>query len=94
MTEGALADTEVEKAGDGLKITVRLPAIIVGVRGGGTGLPAQSQAMGLLLKNRTGLSAKQQLAESIAAAVLVGELSLLAAQAAGQLASAHKAMAR
>lgn len=94
VTEGALADTEVEKAGDGLKVTVRLPAIIVGVRGGGTGLPAQSQAMGLLLKHRSGLHAKQQLAESIAAAVLAGEVSLLAAQAAGQLASAHKMMAR
>ncbi len=92
--EGALADTEVEKVADGLKITVRLPAIIVGVLGGGTSLPAQNACRELLLKNKTGLPAKQQLAESIAGAVLAGELSLLAAQASQKLAVSHQSLAR
>ncbi len=94
ITEGALADTDVEKAGDGLKVSVRLPAIIAGVRGGGTGLPGQNQLLNLLLKSKSGLPGKKQLAESIAAAVLAGEISLLAAQAEHQLAEAHQELGR
>lgn len=78
----------------GLKISVRLPAILVGVRGGGTTLPAQSQCLNLLLKNRGGLPLKKQLAESVAAGVLAGEISLLAAQASHELATAHERLAR
>jgi hydroxymethylglutaryl-CoA reductase (NADPH) len=94
VTEGSLADTDVEKTTDGLKVTVRLPAIIVGTLGGGTSLPAQTQCREMLLKNKTGLPAKKQLAESIAAAVLAGEVSLLAAQASQDLAKAHGQLAR
>ena len=94
ITEGALADTTVEKTNDGIVITVRLPALIVGVRGGGTSLPAQTALRTMLLKNKSGLHPKKQLAESIAGAVLAGEISLLAAQASGQLASAHETLAR
>lgn len=97
VVEGSLADTTVEllsKQSNSLKISVRLPAILVGVRGGGTTLPAQSQCLNLLLKNRGGLALKKQLAESIAAAVLAGEISVLAAQANHDLAKAHKTLAR
>ncbi len=92
--EGSLADTTVIARGDGLDVEVRLPAIIVGVRGGGTGLPAQSECLKLLLKPNTNLHRKLQLAESIAAAVMAGEISLLAAQASGSLADAHQTLAR
>lgn len=94
VTEGALTDTTVEKVAEGLKVTVRCPALIVGVRGGGTALPAQKQCLDLLLQKKSGLHPKQQLAESIAAAVLAGEISLLAAQASGELAKAHRKLAR
>lgn len=94
VVEGSLADTEVEEVQSGLKIQVRLPAIIVGTIGGGTALPAQTQCRELLLKNKSGLQPKQQLAESIAAAVLAGEISLLAAQATQTLGSSHKKLAR
>jgi hydroxymethylglutaryl-CoA reductase (NADPH) len=97
VVEGSLADTAVEllsKQGNSLKIAVRLPAILVGVRGGGTTLPAQSQCLNLLLKNRGGLPLKKQLAESVAAGVLAGEISLLAAQASHELAKAHGRLAR
>ena len=94
VSEGSLADTVVTARGDGLDIEVRVPAILVGVRGGGTGLPAQSQCLQLLLKPNVNLHKKTQLAESIAAAVLAGEISLLAAQASGNLAIAHKNLAR
>lgn len=92
--EGSLADTTVEETPSGLKVSVRLPAIIVGVRGGGTNLPAQAECLNLLLKNKAGLPGKQQLAESVAAAALAGEISLLAAQSSHDLAKAHKKLAR
>ena len=92
--EGSLADTKVELKGDDLKISVRLPAILVGVRGGGTALPAQNQCLQMLLKEKTSLHPCAQLAESIGAAVLAGEVSLLAAQANQTLAKAHRELGR
>ncbi|MEI8230250.1 MAG: 3-hydroxy-3-methylglutaryl-CoA reductase [Candidatus Peregrinibacteria bacterium] len=108
VVEGSMADTTVSgkmknESGkfEGLSISVHLPAILVGIRGGGTTLPAQSQCLKLLLGTAEKLSAMryplcapQRLAEIIAAAVLAGELSLLAAQATGTLAKAHKEMGR
>jgi len=94
VVEGSLADTTVEKVNDGLRIIVHLPAIIIGVRGGGTSLPAQKQCLDLLLKPETKLHPCKQLAESIGAAVLAGEISLLAAQANHQLAKAHRRLGR
>ena len=94
VVEGSLADTTVELRGDDLAVSTRLPALLIGVRGGGTALPAQNQCLQMLLKNRTSLHPCRQLAESIGAAVLAGEISLLAAQANQTLASAHKKHAR
>ena len=94
VVEGVLADTSVSKEAHGISVRVRIPALLVGVRGGGTTLPAQSQCLDLLMKPDTSLRPTQQLAESIGAAVVAGEISLLAAQAAQQLASSHKKLAR
>lgn len=92
--EGSLADTEVEETATGLRIQVRLPALILGTHGGGTALPGQAACRNMVLKTKSGLKPKQQLAESIAAAVLAGEVSLLAAQASHTLASSHRSLAR
>lgn len=94
IVEGSLSDTYVEQTDDGLKVTVRCPALIVGVRGGGTTLPAQAKCLEMLLTPKTKLHRRAQLAESIGAAVLAGEVSLLAAQASHHLATAHKKMGR
>jgi len=104
VVEGSLADTKISPLppgeGPGVRVEVRLPALLVGVRGGGTELPAQAQCLNLLLGKNQKLTAnsqlpvKQQLAESIGAAVLAGELSLLAAQASQTLAAAHRKLAR
>jgi hydroxymethylglutaryl-CoA reductase (NADPH) len=94
VVEGSLTDTAVEVVPEGLKVTVRCPAILVGLRGGGTGLPAQAECLDLLLQPKTTLHRKAQLAESIGAAVLAGEVSLLAAQASQTLAKAHKELGR
>jgi hydroxymethylglutaryl-CoA reductase (NADPH) len=99
VVEGSLTQTSVISVNDGVKISVRCPAIIVGVRGGGTTLPAQSQCLQMLLGKLErpfagAMHPKAQLAESIGAAVLAGEVSLLAAQASHTLASAHRQLGR
>lgn len=94
VVEGSLSDTYVERREEGLKVTVRLPALLLGVRGGGTSLPAQHACLNLLLQPKTSLHPCAQLAESIAAAVLAGEISLLAAQASHHLSQAHQTLGR
>lgn len=111
VVEGSLADTNVESfpspVGEGpgvggIRVSVRLPALMLGIRGGGTTLPAQHQCLSLLLpqeneqtkKPANSLHPCRQLAELFAAAVLVGEISLLAAQASHTLAKAHKNLGR
>lgn len=94
VVEGSLTRTAVKKTKSGIEISVDCPALMVGIRGGGTTLPAQKQCLDLLLQKKTALAPKLELAEGIAAAVLSGELSLLAAQASQHLAKAHTALGR
>ncbi len=95
VVEGSLSDTQINQlTNQQLKVSVRCPALLVGLRGGGTTLPAQSQCLKMLMGDTTSLHPKAQLAESIGAAVLAGEISLLAAQAAHRLAEAHRQLAR
>lgn len=101
VVEGSLTDTEVSMINPSsvirhpqFRISVRCPAILVGLRGGGTTLPAQSQCLKMLMQPKTSLHPKAQLSESIGAAVLAGEISLLAAQASHTLASAHGKLGR
>ncbi len=92
--EGSLADTTVVRIPEGIRVIVELPAVLVGVRGGGTGLPAQKQSLDMLLKSKTSLRLTTQLAETVAAAALAGEISLLAALSTNTLARAHLALSR
>lgn len=94
VVEGSLSDTAVSKTRNGILISVDLPAVLVGVRGGGTSLPAQKQCLDILLKQKTSLRPPAQIAETVGAAVLAGELSLLAAQATNTLAKAHRELSR
>ncbi|MFH1348031.1 MAG: hypothetical protein ABIH58_00165 [Patescibacteria group bacterium] len=101
VVEGSMADTTITDVAEDrylpLRISVRCPAILVGVRGGGTQLPAQSQCLQLLTKpinQLTNQPINLHLAEIIGAAVLAGEISLLAAQATHTLAKSHKSLAR
>jgi hydroxymethylglutaryl-CoA reductase (NADPH) len=83
-----------ERRGD-LYFSVTLPSLEVGATGGGTGLPTQSELINL---TGAGLapegSRAKWLAEVIAAGVLCGELSLLSAIAANQLAGSHARLGR
>jgi len=97
VVEGANAITTVEDRGDALYASVTLASLEVGTVGGGTGLPAQSEALSILGVAGGGNppgSHADELAEVIAAGVLAGELNLLAALAGRHLASAHADLGR
>ena len=84
--------TTCEDIDGDLYICVRMPTLEVGTVGGGTRLPCQKEALSMI--DCLGAGKARKLAEIVAATVLAGELSTLAAQAAGQLGSAHAALGR
>ncbi len=101
VVEGSLTDTIVSEIPNSksqipnIQISVRLPALLLGIRGGGTTLPAQKQCLNILLgKQEHPLHPCRRFAEIIAGAVLAGEISLLAAQSSHTLAKAHAKLAR
>jgi hydroxymethylglutaryl-CoA reductase (NADPH) len=86
-----ITDFELTDCGD-LHACVTLPNLIVGTVGGGTKLPSQRSCLRLL--GTLGPGSARAFAEVAAALCLAGELSLTAAIAAGQFASAHARLAR
>ena len=98
VVEGSTTITtiEVTKNGD-LYCSVTMPALPVGTVGGGTGLGTQKDCLKLLGVQGPGEPAgtnSKKFAEIVAAGVLAGEISLIAAQAAGHLARAHAELGR
>ena len=93
ITEGAQAITDVTLLDNGdLYISCYLPALEVGTYGGGTKRETQQEVLkllGLYGDNDSSGSTRLALAEIIAATCLVGELNLLAVQAAGELSKSH-----
>ncbi|TRZ02391.1 hypothetical protein DNTS_033274 [Danionella cerebrum] len=79
--------------GDDLYISCTMPSLELGTVGGGTGLPAQHACLQML--GVQGASARcpgensRTLARVVCATVLAGELSLMAALAAGHLVKSH-----
>uniref|UniRef100_A0A1A8KG40 3-hydroxy-3-methylglutaryl coenzyme A reductase n=1 Tax=Nothobranchius kuhntae TaxID=321403 RepID=A0A1A8KG40_NOTKU len=86
--------TQMEATGpnrEDLYISVTMPSIELGTVGGGTNLPPQQaclQMLGVTSPNQPGENARQ-LARVVCATVLAGELSLMAALAAGHLVKSH-----
>ncbi len=98
VVESSMGYTWTELTGEGdLYISVTLTSLEVGTVGGGTRLPTQREALSILGVagggDPPGSNAKK-FAEIITAAVLAGELNLLAALAAGHLAQAHERLGR
>jgi len=89
---GSMAITTCEDLDGDLYICVRMPTVEVGTVGGGTRLPCQREALSMI--DCLGEGKARKLAEIVCTTVLAGELSTLAAQAAGQLGSAHAALGR
>ena len=90
IAEGALGMTyaEVLENGD-LYFSVYVPDILLGTVGGGTKLKAQTEARAI-----TNAKTSQELGEVLGAAVLAGELSLIASIAEGTLAKTHSMLGR
>jgi hydroxymethylglutaryl-CoA reductase (NADPH) len=92
VSESAVGFTRMEARGEDLFCSVTMPNILVGSVGGGTGLPSQRAGLNLLGLSGNGKGAA--LAEVAAATCLCGEISIVAAMAAGDFASAHQKLAR
>ncbi len=95
LAEVASVVTTAEIVEKGLYVSVFLPDLVVGTVGGGTGLDTQKEALNIL-EVFGGDSGKnsQKLAEIIGAAVLAGEVSLIASLSVNSLACAHKKLGR
>ncbi len=83
-----VTSAEVLENGD-LYFSVYLPDIMLGTVGGGTKLKTQTEARSII-----GVQKVEELAEVFVAAILAGELSLLASLATNTLACAHKTLGR
>jgi len=92
VVEASLGITTAERIDGGIYFSVLIPALEVGTVGGGTALPTQREALELM--GCYGAEKAVKFAEIAAALILAGELSTLGAQSAGELASAHKRLAR
>ena len=92
VAESAVGFTRMEPRGEDLYCSVTLPNILVGAVGGGTGLPSQRAALNILAL--PGEQPAAALAEIAAALCLAGEISIVAAMAAGHFAGAHRRLAR
>lgn len=92
VSESAVGFTRMEAEGEDLFCSVTMPNILVGSVGGGTGLPSQSAALNILGLKGAGKGAA--LAEVAAATCLCGEISIVAAIAAGDFSRAHETLAR
>jgi len=97
VVESSMGYTWTETRNGDLYISVTLPSLEVGTVGGGTRLPTQREALSIMGVagggDPPGTNAKK-FAEIVAATVLAGELNLLAALAANELARAHKILGR
>ncbi|GIW62257.1 MAG: 3-hydroxy-3-methylglutaryl-CoA reductase [Patescibacteria group bacterium] len=87
--EGSLGTVFAEKRKESLYFCVHLPAVLLGVVGGGTKLDIKQEAISI-----TNSGNSIELAEVLGGAVLAGELSLLSSLAEGSLAGAHKKLGR
>lgn len=92
VAESAVGFTRMEAEGNDLMCSVTMPNILVGSVGGGTGLPSQSAGLNILGLKGSGNGAA--LAEVTAATCLCGEISIVAAIAAGHFSRAHENLAR
>lgn len=93
VAEAATGTVRLETTPAGnLYASATLPNLIVGTVGGGTSLPTQRECLELM--DCYGAGKAGRLAEITAAVCLAGELSILAALAAGHFTAAHERLGR
>lgn len=90
VVEGSMGITTAKVLDKGdLYVSIYLPALMVGIIGGGTNLATQKESLSIM-----GVQSSEEFAEIIAGVVLAGEISLLASLSEGSLAKAHQSLAR
>lgn len=90
IVEGSLGITTAEVLDNGdLYFSIYLPSLVVGTIGGGTSLPTQKEALKVMNVRNV-----LEYSKVLAAAVLAGEISLIASLSEGTLAKAHKKLGR
>jgi hydroxymethylglutaryl-CoA reductase (NADPH) len=90
VVEGSMGITTTNIVNkEDLYISIFMPSVLVGIVGGGTKLRTQTEALSII-----GAKTSLELAEVLGAAVLAGELSLLASLAEGSLAQAHQRLGK
>jgi hydroxymethylglutaryl-CoA reductase (NADPH) len=88
VAEASVGVTQMTVEPDGaLAVSVTLPNLLVGTVGGGTHLPTAQACLAML--GCVGSGRARAFAEICAATVLAGEVSIIAAMAAGDFADAH-----
>ena len=93
VSEAAIGITRVDIIENGdLYFSISLPNLVIGTVGGGTGLPTQRECLEMM--GCTGKGTARKFAEICTASVLAGEISIMGALAAGDLAKAHKKYGR
>lgn len=92
VVEGSIGITNAEDRDGDLYFSITLPDLPVATVGGGTSLETAQESLGII--DSSGSSKVKKFAEIVATTVLAGELSLVAALAAGHLAKAHKDLGR
>lgn len=90
-SHGGLLYTQLLESGD-YYWSITLPSVIVATRGGGTGLPTQSECLAVL--GCVGNDKALKLAEIVGATVLAGEISLASAVIAGDWVTGHENLGR
>jgi len=97
IMNSAMAITSAEEEGDGVYFSIFMPSIESGALGGGMNLPTQKEALQILGCYGPGEPAgnnARKFSEIACATALAGEISLISALAAGQLARAHDRLGR
>jgi hydroxymethylglutaryl-CoA reductase (NADPH) len=95
VAESAMGVTRFEtRDEDALYVSVTMPNVIVGTVGGGTSLPTARACLDILGLTPGADGSANALAEVVAGLCLAGELSIIAALAAGHFADAHRRLAR
>ncbi len=90
IVNASVAMNSVEVIPGGLRITVRLPSLILGTIGGGTSLSTQRESLEIM--NCYGSGKALKFSEIVAATLLAGESSILASLSSGtNFVSAHQA---
>lgn len=93
VSEAAVGVTRMDMTPEGgLYAAVSLPNLIVGTVGGGTRLPTQRECLEMI--DCFGGGKARKFSEICAATALAGEISIIAAMAAGHFGRAHAAYGR